>query len=64
MDGTKIEANTSLYSFVWETAVSKCQAKLGKRIDKVPLEERIKRLHVSIYFARQREVMEQKIPTA
>ena len=33
MDGTKIEANASRYSFVWKTAVSKRQAKLGKRIE-------------------------------
>ena len=33
MDGTKIEANASRYSFVWKTAVSKRQTKLGKRIE-------------------------------
>ena len=33
MDGTKIEANASLVSFVWKAAVSKRQAKLGNRIE-------------------------------
>ena len=32
IDGTKIEANANRYSFVWKTAVSKRQTKLGERI--------------------------------
>ena len=32
IDGTKIEANANRYSFVWKTAVTKRQAKLGKKI--------------------------------
>src|SRR5699024_12310005 len=35
-----------------------------KKTDKIPLEERIKRLKVSKYFACQREAMEKKISTA
>ena len=35
-----------------------------KKTDKIPLEERTKRLNVSKYFARQREAMEKKISTA
>ena len=32
IDGTKIEANANRYSFVWKTAVTKRQEKLGKKI--------------------------------
>ena len=32
IDGTKIEANANRYSFVWKTAVTKRQAKLGEKI--------------------------------
>ena len=32
IDGTKIEANANKYSFVWKTAVSKNQKKLGEKI--------------------------------
>lgn len=32
IDGTKIEANANRYSFVWKTAVSKRQKKLGEKI--------------------------------
>ena len=32
IDGTKIEANANKYSFVWKTAVSKKQKKLGEKI--------------------------------
>ena len=32
IDGTKIEANASRYSFVWKTRVTKSQAKLGEKI--------------------------------
>ena len=32
IDGTKIEANANRYSFVWKTAVTKKQAKLGEKI--------------------------------
>lgn len=32
IDGTKIEANANRYSFVWKTAVTRRQAKLGERI--------------------------------
>lgn len=32
IDGTKIEANANRYSFVWKTAVTKRQAKLGENI--------------------------------
>ena len=32
IDGTKIEANANRYSFVWKTAVTKRQKKLGERI--------------------------------
>lgn len=34
-----------------------------KKTDKTPLEDRVKRLNVSKYFAQQREAMEQKICT-
>lgn len=34
-----------------------------KKTDKTPLEERVKRLHVSKYFIQQREAMEEKIST-
>ncbi len=34
-----------------------------KKTDKTPLEDRVKRLHVSKYFMKQREAMEQKIST-
>lgn len=32
IDGTKIEANANRYSFVWKTAVTKRQVKLGEKI--------------------------------
>lgn len=32
IDGTKIEANANRYSFVWKTAVTRRQVKLGERI--------------------------------
>ena len=32
IDGTKIEANANRYSFVWKTAVTRRQARLGERI--------------------------------
>lgn len=32
IDGTKIEANANRYSFVWKTAVTKRQAKIGEKI--------------------------------
>ena len=34
-----------------------------KKTDKTPLDERVKRLEVSKYFAEQREAMEEKIST-
>ena len=34
IDGTKIEANANRYSFVWKTAVTKNQKKLGEKIAK------------------------------
>ena len=34
IDGTKIEANANRYSFVWKTAVTKRQKKLGEKIAK------------------------------
>ena len=34
-----------------------------KKTDKIPLEERVKRLNVSKYFVAQREIMEEKICT-
>ena len=43
IDGTKIEANANRYSFVWKTAVTRRQARLGERI----AEERPKLLEVS-----------------
>lgn len=35
IDGTKIEANANRYSFVWKTAVTKRQVKLGEKIASV-----------------------------
>ena len=34
IDGTKMEANANRYTFVWKTAVTKNQAKLGEKIAK------------------------------
>ena len=55
IDGIKIEANTNRYSFVWKSAINHRCKGLWKN--------RIERLDVSKYFAKQREAMEKKIST-